>query len=144
MTGGQLSGNLTFATGTNGIIFNNSGAATNSTLNDYETGTWTPTKGAGLTTTGTFTSSGTYTKIGRLVTVNFFIQATTLVCTNAQIVAGLPFSHAVDSIGSNGVLVNSTPNAFYGLNIYGSSVNLVGSSLSSTQAYGSFTYVATF
>jgi hypothetical protein len=137
-------GNLQFQTSNAGIVFNNSSALTNSTLNDYETGTWTPTKGSGLTTTGTFSVTGTYTKIGRLVTANFSISATTLSCTNAQLVAGLPFSHAVDSTGSNGVLVNSVPNAFYGLNIYGSGVNLVGSGLSSTQAYGSFTYVATF
>ena len=52
-----------------GITFNNSSALTNSTLNDYETGTYTVTdqSGAGLT----FTSSvGIYTKIGNYVFVH--------------------------------------------------------------------------
>ena len=35
-------GNLTFSTSNAGIVFNNSSALTNSTLNDYETGTFTP------------------------------------------------------------------------------------------------------
>jgi|GEM_PF-3189977 len=49
-----------------GITFNNSSALTNSTLNDYETGTWTPTdvSGAGLTITNQFAF---YTKIGNMV-----------------------------------------------------------------------------
>ena len=49
-----------------GITFNNSSALTNSTLNDYETGTWTVTdqSGAGLSITINFAF---YTKIGDLV-----------------------------------------------------------------------------
>jgi len=49
-----------------GITFNNSSALTNSTLNDYETGSWTPTdvSGAGLTITNNFAF---YTKIGNMV-----------------------------------------------------------------------------
>jgi hypothetical protein len=36
------------------------------TLDDYEEGTWTPNQGPGLTVVGTFASSGSYTKIGRV------------------------------------------------------------------------------
>ena len=36
-------------------------------LDDYEEGTWTPNQGAGLTVVGTFASSGSYTKVGRMV-----------------------------------------------------------------------------
>jgi hypothetical protein len=63
------SGNLVFSTSNAGIIFNNSSATTNSTLNDYETGTFTVTdaSGAGLTFTG---NTGYYTKVGRLVTIS--------------------------------------------------------------------------
>jgi hypothetical protein len=64
-------GNLTFNTSNAGIVFNNSSALTNSTLNDYETGTWTPTV-AGSGTAGTYTLSSVnayYTKIGKQVTV---------------------------------------------------------------------------
>jgi len=107
-----LSGASTSANGV-GITFpaTQSASSNANTLDDYEEGTWTPTAGSGLTVTGTFVASGTYTKIGRLVTVNFAIQGTLLTCTNGtQLIAGLPFSHATDAIGSNGVLVNSVPN----------------------------------
>lgn len=138
-------GNLIVGTAGKGIDFSatssGTGTMTSELLADYEEGTWTPTAGSGLTVTGTFVSSGTYTKVGRLVTVNFAISATLLVCSNStQIIAGLPFSHAADSIGSNGVLVNATPNTMFGLNVYGSAVTLVDSNLSSGNAYGSFTY----
>ena len=69
-------GNLVLDNG-KGIDFSataNSGSSTTSELlNDYEEGTWTPTVEA---VTGTYTTvtnqRGTYTKIGRLVTVHFY------------------------------------------------------------------------
>jgi len=61
------SNNLTFATGTNGIVFNNSGATTNSTLNDYETGTWTPTDTSGAGLTFASVPFAFYTKVGNMV-----------------------------------------------------------------------------
>jgi hypothetical protein len=85
LTGGQLSGNLTFASGTNGIIFNNSSALTNSTLNDYELGTWTPIiNGANQPTC-------LYVKIGRLVTISGDITLSFTGSPNG-IMTGLPFS----------------------------------------------------
>ena len=137
-------GNLIVGTAGKGIDFSADPSAagmTSELLDDYEEGTWTPTAGSGLTVTGTFVSSGTYTKVGRLVTVNFTISATLLVCSNAtQIIAGLPFSHAADLIGSNGVLVNAAPNTMFGLNVYYQQVTLVDSNLSTGNAYGSITY----
>jgi len=65
-----ISNNITFASGTNGIVFNNSGATTNSTLNDYETGLWTPVLSFSGNTT-TLTNGGWYVKIGRLVCISF-------------------------------------------------------------------------
>ena len=65
------------------------------TLDDYEEGTWTPTQGAGLTVVGTFSSGGTYTKIGRLVHVSGFVSGSTsvTVTTAATVIAGnLPFT----------------------------------------------------
>jgi hypothetical protein len=44
------------------------------TLDDYEEGTWTPTVTAGYFSTA-FTTSGTYTKIGNLVTIQARLQA---------------------------------------------------------------------
>ena len=54
-----------------GITFNNSSATVNSTLNDYETGTWTPAiadNGNGAAWTAT-SQVGTYVKIGKMVTI---------------------------------------------------------------------------
>ena len=68
-------GNLNLTTSNAGITFNNSSALTNSTLNDYETGTWTPTfAGSGSNPTITYsTQNGYYTKIGNLVYLTFRI-----------------------------------------------------------------------
>jgi hypothetical protein len=74
--GGVLTGNLQFGTSNAGIVFDNSSALTNSTLNDYETGTWTPafTIGSGSATLAT--SSGSYTKVGNVVTVQMSFSFT--------------------------------------------------------------------
>jgi hypothetical protein len=92
LTGGQLSGNLTFASGTNGIIFNNSSALTNSTLNDYETGTWTPScTNSGLTS---YTSGGKYTKVGNMVYLAGYVSITSAGTASGQMtVSNLPFSY---------------------------------------------------
>jgi len=62
--------------------------------NPSEEGTWTPNADVGLVIVGTFSSSGKYTKIGRLVFVNFSLAATTSISWNAaaRIVDNLPFS----------------------------------------------------
>lgn len=96
-----LSGNVTLSTG-NLIVASGQGidfSATPSTgtselLSDYEEGTWTPNQGSGLTVVGTFSSSGTYTKIGRQVTVFGTLSATTTLTFTAGglITSNLPFS----------------------------------------------------
>lgn len=80
------------------------------TLDDYEEGTWTPSQGAGLTVVGTFSSSGTYTKIGRQVFVVGRLDATTSIATTATMVLceALPF--ATVSVGT-GTATNSTVGA---------------------------------
>ena len=67
---------------------------TSELLADYEEGTWTPAQGSGLTVVGVFSSSGTYTKIGRQVTVIFSVAgATTIAITAAGIITNnLPFT----------------------------------------------------
>jgi len=102
LTGGQLSGNLTFATGTNGIIFNNSSALTNSTLNDYETGTWTPTVGG----TATYTiQNGTYTKIGNRVYFSLDVQINSIGSGSTTSITNLPFTIANVAGAGGGVSV---------------------------------------
>jgi hypothetical protein len=96
---------------TSGITFPATAVAASdpNTLDDYEEGTWTPTQGGGLTVVGTFSSAGHYTKVGRQVTVQGYVQSTTTVAAaaNAIICGGLPFtvmnvtgSHFIGS-GSN-------------------------------------------
>jgi hypothetical protein len=88
-------GNLVIGTSGKGIDFSATpGTGTSELLDDYEEGTWTPTQGANTTVVGTFTSSGTYTKVGRLVYVNgAMFGSTSISCTqNGQLCAGLPFT----------------------------------------------------
>jgi hypothetical protein len=82
------------------------------TLDDYEEGTWTPSQGAGLTVVGAFSSSGTYTKIGRQVTVIGYVAgATSVTVTSGGILcSGVPFSAfdyclgtATDNSANNGI-----------------------------------------
>tara|TARA_A100001391_G_scaffold203409_1_gene195657 strand:- start:775 stop:1761 length:987 start_codon:yes stop_codon:yes gene_type:complete len=60
-------------------------------LEDYEEGTWTPTADAGITFTGT--PSGTYIKVGNLVTV-FDSLTCSLTNNQAFTIGGLPFDPA--------------------------------------------------
>jgi len=73
-------------------------------LDDYEQGTWTPSGAASSGTAPSFSaSSGTYTKIGRLVTINASITNITAGGTSsAQVqVASLPFTPDVaDAFGA--------------------------------------------
>jgi len=80
------------------------------TLDDYEEGTWTPTQGSGLTVVGAFSSSGTYTKVGRLVTIVGRVNGATSVTAGAGgiICGALPFS-ASDQAAATAM--NSTFNA---------------------------------
>jgi hypothetical protein len=72
----SVTGNLTFSTSNAGVIFNKSGALTNSTLNDYEEGTWTPafTRTISAPTVSYSSRDGRYTKIGRLVYLSGAIE----------------------------------------------------------------------
>ena len=78
-----------------GIVFSNSSALTNSTLNDYETGTFTPNLAFGGGSSGMTYSiqTGSYVKIGRLVFVSVNIQLTALgSSTGASTITNLPFT----------------------------------------------------
>ena len=96
------SGGLTFVSSNSGIIFNNASALTNSTLNDYETGYWTPVITNGTTNvTSYFWQIGTYTKIGNQVFISMQISVQTIGITSGNIyITGLPFAMAQTSVGS--------------------------------------------
>ena len=72
-----------------GLKFGSDSAAANA-LDSYEEGSWTPTA-----TAGTFAvASGTYTKIGRLVTAFFVIEVHSTTSGNHMQFNGLPFTNA--------------------------------------------------
>jgi hypothetical protein len=94
-----LTGNLVIGTAGKGIDFSaTSGAGTSELLDDYEEGTWTPIDVTMDTwTSPTFTA--TYTKIGRLVTVELRQTGGTIGWSAGDAISGLPFSPAKGSIG---------------------------------------------
>ena len=83
------------------------------TLDDYEEGTWTPAQGSGLTVVGAFTSSGKYTRTGRVVVASGIVSGETSVAITAgnELCTGFPFSL---TIGSHGIATNqyATDGAF--------------------------------
>lgn len=87
-------GNLVVSNG-KGIDFSATpGTGTSELFADYEEGTWTPAQGSGLTVVGAFSSWGYYTKVGRLVTVDFNVAgATSIACSAFGIITNnLPFT----------------------------------------------------
>ena len=94
-----------------GITFPASQSASTdpNTLDDYEEGTWTPNQGSGLSFSGGFSSSGLYTKIGNLVTVNFKVQGTNISCSSGgQITSNLPFAIPATPGNAMGSCMNSS------------------------------------
>jgi hypothetical protein len=72
------------------------------TLDDYEEGTWTPAFSAGGITGTSITYSGTYTKVGRVVTVGFLAASGSgnINVSSYASFTGLPFSASATFSGS--------------------------------------------
>ena len=147
LTTPNIVGPLTLTSG--GITFNaNPGGGTQATLNDYETGTWTPVLVPG---TGTITSStvyGSYTKVGKLVTLNFQAQITGGTVTSMGSITGLPFtcSSTAPAVGCAREFINT--GLLWSVNISsgGTGVTLFtyanGQTVTNTYAWaGSISYV---
>jgi hypothetical protein len=93
----SVTGNLTFSTSDAGVIFNKSGALVNSTLNDYEEGTWTPifTRAGSAPTVSYAARQGRYTKIGRLVYISVIVSVISQSGGSGNYaIQGLPFPPA--------------------------------------------------
>jgi hypothetical protein len=94
------------------------------TLDDYEEGTWTPSQGAGLTVVGTFSSSGTYTKVGRVVTLRGSVSGSTsvaLAASDTVICGNIPFTPTGSVPDRNiGGMTNNTNSAFGAVSALGS------------------------
>jgi hypothetical protein len=83
-------GNLVIGTSGKGIDFSaTSGTGTSELFDDYEEGTWTPTLS---NFGGTPTVSGSYTKIGNLVYLEFSVQLDGTSDTSSYQVLGLPYT----------------------------------------------------
>jgi hypothetical protein len=86
-----------------GITFpaTQSASSNANTLDDYEEGTWTPNIDGGYNTSNTVTyttQSGSYTKVGRLVVVAYFIQINTWSGNSGPVFfGGLPFTPATQT-----------------------------------------------
>ena len=86
------------------------------TLDDYEEGTWTPTLAFGGGSTGISYGSrrvGTYTKVGRLVTINCFLTPSNIgSSTGSATITGLPFAQASNlELATGGVMLTNISNS---------------------------------
>jgi hypothetical protein len=95
-------GNLVIGTSGKGIDFSSTpGTGTSELLADYEEGTWTPIVGGNATYTS---QSGTYTKIGRLVTLQFFIHINVLGTGSSTQLSGFPYNAGAVGFGQSGAI----------------------------------------
>jgi hypothetical protein len=95
MSLGRTTNNLVFGQNGSGIQFTNSSALTNSVLNDYEQGTFTPTLTFGGNSVGITYSNrqGSYTKIGNMVYFNIWINLSSKGSSTGSLwVSGMPFA----------------------------------------------------
>jgi hypothetical protein len=87
-------GNVVIGTSGKGIDFSaTSGSGTSELLNDYEEGDWTPVPTSGSGSITSYTSSGRYTKTGRIVVLVAEITITNGgTASGLMTISGLPFT----------------------------------------------------
>jgi hypothetical protein len=91
-------GNLVMSTSGKGIDFSaTAGTGTSELLADYEEGTWTPIDGSGASLSLTNETTATYTKVGRIVTVQWAVKYPVTASTAQVAIGGLPFTIASGS-----------------------------------------------
>jgi hypothetical protein len=150
LTSPSISGNLTMTTG--GITFNaNPGGGTQSTLNDFEQGTWTP-KAGDATSAMTTTNLATYTKIGKMVAIYLDVIVPNPNPVTNNYITNLPFAGSTFGAGSGGggaaytdfqgtlaFHVTSSSTILYGYN----NANNTTANLSGKRVIISFVYLTT-
>ena len=107
------------------------------TLDDYEEGTWTPVVTSGGGSLTSYTSAGSYIKIGQFVFVRFTFTITSAGSASADAgVAGLPFSTTSNSYteGTNLVREDGVTGTFYGSRVANSSTSFWITALASSGA----------
>ena len=89
-------GNVVIGTSGKGIDFSaTAGTGTSELLDDYEEGTWTPVVSDGTNVATTSAAEGTYTKVGRQVTLSGRFTLSSTGSTSGGIrITGLPFAVA--------------------------------------------------
>jgi hypothetical protein len=120
-------GNLVIGTAGKGIDFSaNTHAAgmTSELLSHYETGTWTPNQGGGLTVVGAFSSTGRYTRVGNQVTITGSLSGSGSIelVGPGIIFTNIPYAVAGPACGSmNSSSLNSSGaiTAISGTTVYG-------------------------
>ena len=118
------------------------------TLDDYEEGTWTPSLGG----TATYTSrTGSYTKIGRLVTLDWFMNVNVIGTGSTYAISGIPFNSAGGSLGMGGAITYYyflTSNvATFAVQMGASAIDVYSSATAATNTtnnsiFGANTYIA--
>ena len=136
-------GNATPSTSGAGITFpaTQSASSNANTLDDYEEGTWTPNQGPALTIVGTFSSSGTYTKVGRIVTVSANYRPSTSVSSlgvGNGMSTNLPFVGARNEVGT---VTNDAQSITGGCLISNSEILSTSVIASTANVYWSLTYI---
>ena len=110
-TGDQTlsTGNLVIGTSGKGIDFSaTAGTGTSELLADYEEGTWTVTVTPATGSLTAYNQAGQYTKVGRMVTLNFYFQITTVgTASGVAIITGLPFSAGTVQIAAGAASENA-------------------------------------
>jgi hypothetical protein len=104
-----------------GITFNGDTATANE-LDDYEEGTWTPTPNNVVVNSGTPTYSGSYTKIGNVVTVQGGQSGGNITVSGSSFFGGLPFTVGGGKTSANAYSCVGTNNGGIGY-AYESSTN---------------------
>jgi hypothetical protein len=136
-------GNIVFDTSSKGIYLGVTSATASNLLDDYEEGTWTPS--FVVTVSGTVTSlTGTYTKVGRIVTISMTVTGTSLNLPTYARVTGMPF--AVSSVSTGTYVFSGIEPRTHGWTLLaGISEWYLSSSgtASATEIYASTTYQTT-
>ena len=117
------------------------------TLDDYREGTWTPIVGSVTGTITSYTSSGMYTKIGRVVTIGYIITITNNGTGAGGVTMTLPFtigSQFCSGVARENALTGNTIQVFG--NPSGTQVlfnyNNVYPATTGSSFVGSLTYIA--
>ena len=145
------SGHLRMGSG-KGIDFGDTSDAsgmTSEVFDDYEEGQWTPNpSGVGTIKVTSITYSGKYTKVGRLVTVEFYANnsAGDIYIPSYKQFSGLPFATASGSYGTGRIMTEDGEQLDrQGDIIIGGSnflINKCGSSSGTVRLSGTCTYIA--